>query len=465
MATVTSHGAAEIVTGSCHLLSIEGGPSILIDCGMFQGKEEERNWEDFGFDPAKIDYLLVTHAHLDHVGRIPKLVKEGFSRNIVATIPTRDLAEVILIDSAKVMYQDFEIHYKKALRKGKEQEVPKPIYTEEDVHNAFSLPWRFVEYGKTIDLCECVSVTYRDAGHILGSAFIEIHYIEHGVPYTIVFSGDIGNDNDMVLPNLQTCKSADYLYIESTYGDRNHKNITESIDEFKKIIIDTLHNWGNVIIPSFAVERTQEILCLFREMYDNKELPECKIFVDSPMAQKATDVYRKYLKQLSPKCQKNQEQNGAIFDFPLLNYTSDPDSSKAINEIERRAIIIAGSGMCTGGRVLHHLKHRLWNPKNSVIFVGYQGSGTLGRHIVDGAKWVKIYGEDILIQANIYTINGFSAHIDQSGIVSWISKIENLHTIFLIHGEEDKQLGLRSVLENILEKRVHIVRNDEVIYI
>ncbi len=465
MATVTSHGAAGIVTGSCHLLSIENGPNILIDCGMFQGREEERNRESFGFEPSSVDYLLLTHAHLDHVGRTPKLVKEGFERNIVATMPTRDLAEVILLDSAKLMLQDYETHYKKAMRKGKEESILKPIYLEEDVHNLFSLPWRYVEYDKEIELCEGVKVIYRDAGHILGSAFIEIKYMEHGAPYTIVFSGDIGNDNDMVLPNLEYCKKADFLYVESTYGDRDHKNIDDSIVEFKKIIIDTLHNWGNVVIPSFAVERTQEILCLLREMYDRDELPTCKVFVDSPMAQKATDVYKKYVEELSEKCQKNKAQNGTIFDFPLLNYTADAESSIAINEIDRRAIIIAGSGMCTGGRILHHFKHRLWNPKNAIIFVGYQGVGTLGRHIVDGARWVKIYGEDILIKANIHTINGFSAHIDQSGLIEWISKIDDLKTIFLIHGEEDKQTILRSVLENVLEKKVHIVKADEVVYL
>ena len=465
MATVTSHGAAGIVTGSCHLLSIEGGVNILIDCGMFQGKEENRNRESFGFEPSRVDYLLLTHAHLDHVGRTPKLVKEGFNRNIIATMPTHDLAEVILLDSAKLMFQDYETHYKKAMRKGKEESVLEPIYLEQDVHNVFALPWRYVEYDKEIALCEGVKVTYRDAGHILGSAFIEINYIEHGAPYKIVFSGDIGNDNDMVLPNLEQCKSADFLYVESTYGDRDHKNIDESIVEFKKIIINTLQNWGNVVIPSFAVERTQEILCLLREMYDKKELPECKIFVDSPMAQKATDVYRKYVEDLSPKCQKNREENGTIFDFPLLNYTADAESSRAINDVERRAIIIAGSGMCTGGRILHHFKHRLWNPKNAIIFVGYQGVGTLGRHIVDGARWVKIYGEDILIKADIHTINGFSAHIDQRGLIKWISKIDDLKTIFLIHGEEDKQTILRSVLENTLEKKVHIVKADEVVYL
>lgn len=465
MATVTSYGAAEVVTGSCHLLALEGGPKILIDCGMFQGREEERNYGPFDFDPSEVDYLLVTHAHLDHVGRIPKLVKEGFAGKIYATSATKDLARVILEDSAKIMKEDYETHYKKAQRRGKEQQVRLPLYEEADVEAAYTLDWGYPKYDEAFELAKGVTVTYRDAGHILGSAFIEITYPEHDIHYTIVFSGDIGNDNDMVLPNLEKCKKADYLYVESTYGDRNHQNMDNSVAEFKRVVIDTLHNWGNVLIPSFAVERTQEILCLLREMHEHKELPECKIFLDSPMATRATDVYRKYAEDLSLECQRNKEKSGTIFDFENLIYTPDVEASRAINEVDRRAIIIAGSGMCTGGRILHHFKHRLWNPKNAVLFVGYQAVGTLGRHIVDGARFVKIYHEDILIKASIHTINGFSAHADQSAIVKWVSQMEDLKKVFLIHGEEDKQVILRSVMDNQLHQKAHIVEPEEVIYL
>ena len=465
MATVTSYGAAKVVTGSCHLLAIEHGPRILIDCGMFQGRETDRNYDAFHFDAFEIDYLLVTHAHLDHVGRIPKLVKAGFGGAIYATAASRDIAEIILLDSAKIMKEDFETNFKKAQRRGKEKDVREPLYDEDDVEATFDLPWHHPEYDESFELKEGVKVTYHNAGHILGAAFIEITYQEHGVEQTIVFSGDIGNDNDMVMENLGKCTHANYLYVESTYGDRNHKDTEASIAEFKRVIIDTLRNWGNVMIPSFAVERTQGILCLLKEMHDRKELPHCKIFLDSPMATRATEVYNNYSELLSQQCQDYKKRDGSVFDFENLIYTPDVAGSRAINEVDSRAIIIAGSGMCTGGRIIHHFKNRLWNPKNAVIFVGYQAVGTLGRHIVDGARWVKIFHEDILIKANIHTINGFSAHADQDAIIKWISQMEDLYRVYLIHGEEDKQVILRSVIENALHKKAHIVEPEEVIYL
>ncbi|BAF73122.1 MBL fold metallo-hydrolase RNA specificity domain-containing protein [Sulfurovum sp. NBC37-1] len=465
MATVVSYGAAEVVTGSCHLFTIDGGPQILVDCGMFQGQEEERNYGPFDFNPSEVDYLLVTHAHLDHVGRIPKLVKEGFTGKIYATHATHDLAEIILLDSAKIMKEDFNTKYKKAQRQGKEEGVMEPLYAEADVEDVFEFGWHYPEYDKSFTLEDGIEITYRDAGHILGAAFIEIRYKENGVDHTIVFSGDIGNDTEIVMKDLAPCTHADYLYVESTYGDRDHQGVEDTVTEFKSVIIKTMKDWGNVIIPSFAVERTQELLCILKQMHRRKELPQCKIFVDSPMATRATEVYRNYSELLSSECQEIKKEDGTIFDFENLVYTLDVEASKAINDMDTRAIIIAGSGMCNGGRILHHFKNRLWNKKNAVIFVGYQAVGTLGRHIVDGARWVKIYNEDILIKASIHTINGFSAHADQKGIVKWISQIEDLKRIYLVHGEEDKEVILRSVLENELHAKAHIVEPEEVIYL
>ena len=466
MATVISYGAAEVVTGSCHLMELDNGKRIMVDCGMFQGREEHRNYGPFDFDASEVDYLLVTHAHLDHVGRIPKLVKEGFDGTLVATEATLALAEVVLLDSAKIMKEDYLTRYKKAQRRGTEHTVQAPLYETKDVETALALPKIIPEYDKPFELCEGVTVTYRNAGHILGSAYIEMDYEENGQKRKIVFSGDIGNDNDMVIPNLVPCKNADYLYVESTYGDRNHKGALESEKEFRGVITKTLENWGNVIIPSFAIERTQEILCILKEMHDNGELPECKIFLDSPMATRSTAVYKEYAeKLLSNECQEIKRRDGTVFDFDGLEYTLNVDDSKAINQIDSRAIIIAGSGMCTGGRILHHFKNRLWNRKNAVLFVGYQAVGTLGRRIVDGAKWVKIYHEDIRIKASIYTINGFSAHADQNGIIKWVGDIDDLKRIFLIHGEEEKQEVLREVMGEKLHEKAHIVKPEEVIYL
>ncbi len=464
MAIVQSFGAAEVVTGSCHLLQLDNGLHIMVDCGMFQGKSEDKNSQKFEFDPKKVDILLITHAHLDHVGRIPKLVKEGFSGKIITLRSTMDLAQVVLLDSAHLMEEEYATQFRKAQRRGKEDKVTKPLYTTEDVEDVYNLSMEFPAYDETIMIRDGVHVTFRNAGHILDSATIEIAFTEGEKEKHVVFSGDLGNHNDMVMPVPTQVKRADALYIESTYGDRNHKGIGDSEAEFKKVIQDTLLSQGSVLIPSFAIERTQEILCLLKTMYYNDELPKCKVFLDSPMAIRATNLYNLYHDELSQCCNDFLAKDGSIFEFPYLNYTLKPEESKKINQ-EESCIIIAGSGMCTGGRILHHFKNRLWNSKNSLIFVGYQAYGTLGRKIVEGAEFVKLYHEKVKINSRVFTINGFSAHADQNELLKWIDGFETLGDIFLIHGEREKQEVFKKAIQAQCDNPVHIVQENETIHI
>ncbi|MBN2865248.1 MAG: MBL fold metallo-hydrolase [Thiotrichales bacterium] len=465
MALVQSFGAAETVTGSCHLLHIKQGPNILIDCGYFQGHTEQSNTDAFGFDPKSVDILLLTHAHLDHCGRIPKLVKDGFDGRIISTRATLDLAEVIMLDSAKIAEEDFATQLKKARRRGDQSRVTEPLYTAEDVRAVFDLNIQYADYDTPIKATNEVTLTFRNAGHILGSATIQIDYKEQGQAKTVVFSGDLGNRTDIVMAEPTAVKKTDALYIESTYGDRDHRSLEASIQEFKEAIINTLERNGNVLIPSFAVERTQEILVLLKQMYYSKELPECKVFVDSPMAIRATKIYNQYHHQLNQEAQDLFQKDGSVFDFPNLEYTPGGNDSMRINEASERCIIIAGSGMCSGGRILHHFKHRLWDERNSVIFVGYQVQGTLGRNMVDGAESIHIYHEEIKVNAEVFMINGFSAHADQSELLNWMSKFEKLDNVYLIHGERDKQAVFKKAIEDKLHKKVHIVKYAEEVWV
>ena len=464
MAYVQSFGAAEVVTGSCHIVHLPSGPTVMVDCGMFQGEEERENARPFGFDPKKVDILLITHAHLDHVGRIPKLVKEGFRGKIITLRSTMDLAEVVLLDAAHLMEEDYRTRYRKAQRRGTEKRVKPPIYTVGDVEAVFELPILYATYDTKIELSRGVEVVFRNAGHILDSATIQIEYETNKGRKSIVFSGDLGNHNDIVMPDPVPLRYADALYIESTYGDRNHKPIKESVAEFKQVIQNTLLSQGNVLIPSFAIERTQEILCILKKMYDNHELPRCRVYLDSPMAIRATEIYNLYHEELSRECNDYLRRDGTIFEFPWLEYTSRPEESRKINE-QNGCIIIAGSGMCNGGRILHHFKNRIWNPKNSVIFVGYQAKETLGRKIVDGAEWITLYHEKIRVRARIHTINGFSAHADQSELLAWMQSFRHLGKIFLVHGEREKQEIFRKAIRSKMHNPVHIVKEREKIWI
>ena len=465
MAFIQSFGAAETVTGSCHLLQLENGPNILIDCGYFQGEGEEKTYEPFDFDPKSVNIILVTHAHLDHVGRIPKLVKEGFDGKIVASRATMDLAEVVLMDSAKIAEEDYKLAFKKAKRSGTEKKVRPPIYTIDDAKAVFDLTIQYAQHNKSIQLTPNVKVTFRQAGHILGSSTVQVDFEEAGTTKSVVFSGDLGGRKDLIMPAPSVIKQTNALFIESTYGDRNHCGLKETVDEFKEIIINTLNNKGNVLIPSFAIERSQEILLLLKQMYYDKELPQCQVFLDSPMAMRATQIYTAHHHELNESAKQLLDRDGSVFDFPYLQYALKSNESILINKIESGCIIIAGSGMCTGGRILHHLKHRLWDETNSVIFVGYQVQGTLGRKLIDGVDSIQLYHENIKVNAKIHKVNGFSAHADQHDLLGWISEFEKIEHVFLIHGEPDKQSIFKQSIEEQLNIPTHIVRYAEKINI
>ena len=465
MAIIQSFGAAETVTGSCHFLQLKKGPNILVDCGYFQGSDQDRTFEPFDFDPKKVNILLITHAHLDHIGRIPKLVKEGFDGKVIALRATMDLAEVVLMDSAKIAEEDYKTALKKAKRIGQEKLLRPPIYTRDDAKAVFDLTIQYADYNKTIHVTPDVKVTFRNAGHILGSATIQIEFVEEGVSKSVVFSGDLGGHDDLIMPAPSFVNATDALYIESTYGDRDHLGLQETVEEFKKIVISTLENEGNVLIPSFAIERTQEILLLLKQMYYDDQLPVCKVFLDSPMAIRATQIYTNYHHQLNASADKLQQRDGSVFDFPYLQYSLKNQDSMLINEQESGCIIIAGSGMCTGGRILHHFKQRLWDEHNSVIFVGYQVQGTQGRQMIDGAESIQLYHETIKVNAQIHMINGFSAHADQSNLLSWIAKFDKLDKVFLIHGEPPQQAIFKKIIEQRLHKNTHIVKYAEKILI
>ncbi|WP_297887662.1 MBL fold metallo-hydrolase [Sulfurihydrogenibium sp.] len=461
---IQSFGGIEGVTGSCHLVKVDH-MNILIDCGMFQGLDEDKNYEPFGFNPKDIDYVILTHAHIDHCGRIPLLVKQGFKGKIVSTRATYAVARIMLLDAAKVMLEEYKVNYKKALRKGKPEEAKPPLYDEDDVFYAMEFFKIFLEYDENYKLSKNVEIKFKNAGHILGSAYVELTAKENGVRKKVIFSGDLGTDDKLVIKPIEYPKTAEVLFIESTYGNRNHRPLKDTILEFKNAIKESFKDGGNIVIPTFALERAQEILFILRKMYDNGELPPCKIFLDSPLAISATKLFLQFPNQLNGEVLDYIKKGKNPFVFPWVYFTESVEASKKINDIESGAIILAGSGMCNGGRIKHHLKHNLWRENSSIIFVGYQAKGTLGRQIIDGAKVVKIYGEEIAVKARIYTINGFSAHADQSILLKFIKSVKNLQSVFLIHGEPEVMKVFKEKVEEETNLKPHVVKFKEYIYI
>lgn len=445
---ITFLGATRTVTGSNFLVEA-AGKKFLVDCGMWQGRAEleEQNREEFQFNPAEIDFMLLTHAHIDHSGRIPKLYNEGFKNKIYAHKATCDLCALMLPDSGHIQEMENQWKNKKRVRKGQKEVAP--LYTAEDAARSLEI-FEPVQYDEIIEITPEIHVRFNDAGHMLGSSVIELWVKEDGRETKTVFTGDLGNNDIPLLDSPTMIESADYLVMESTYGSRIHLRNEEKAELFLNIVSETLDNGGTVVIPSFAVGRTQEILYeinKLKEVKDDDEfrrkyktLMKSNVYVDSPLAISATEVFRENMNLFEEEVQEEMMKGDNPLEFPGLQFTRTSDESKALNEDPRPSIIISASGMCEVGRIKHHLKHNLWNPKSTILFVGYQAPGTLGYNIVNGEKTVKIFGDEIAVNARIEYIEGYSGHADQEGLMNFIySFINKPKKVFLVHGEEESQ--------------------------
>ncbi len=435
MIKVTCLGAAGTVTGSNYLIESGDNRKYIVDCGMFQGgvDMEMRNWLAWNFDPREIDALILTHAHIDHSGRIPKLVKDGFKGRILATPATLDLCQVMLLDSAYVQEMDTQWQNRKNGRRGKRP--VEALYSTEDAENSFKY-FEPVQRDTLIQLDDSVRFRFRNAGHILGSCIIEMWIKDDGREVKIVFSGDIGQKNQLIMCEPEELFSADYVFVESTYGNRLHRSIDASTEELLDAVKYAYGHGEKVLIPAFAVERTQEILYILSELNRSGSLPDMPVFLDSPLAIKATNIFRKYKKEYDEDALAIVNQGIDPLDLPNLKFTNDMKESMAINTMKGPAIVIAGNGMCTAGRIKHHLKHNLWRPGASIVIVGFQTQGSTGRMLVEGRRSVRILRENISVRARIYSINGFSSHADQKDLLEWVGHFKSSGPqVFVIHGE------------------------------
>lgn len=441
-------GAARTVTGSCYLISACGA-RFTVDCGMHQGNKaiEERNFSTDRYDAKNIDFILMTHAHIDHSGLLPRMVADGFANPIYCTDATRELLELMLLDSAHIQEMEAQWQADKYKRRGL-KDAPPPLYTQEDALKTAQY-FSPVQYHQSFEPHPGIKVTYFDAGHILGSAFLLIEVTEDGKSTRLIFSGDLGRPHALIVRDPEFPVEADYVFMESTYGDRDHRNEDRSDAELAEAIAYSYKNREKVIIPAFAVERTQEILYCLHNLHRQGKLPtDMPVFVDSPLAIRATEVFRKHRELFDEDAQKLLSKGDDPFELPNLTYTLSADESRAINDLKGPAIVISASGMCNAGRVKHHLRHNLWKPGASIVFVGYQGLGTPGRKIVEKAKSITLFGEDITIAARIFTIGGFSAHAGQSQLMEWVKHVAKPHTqIVLVHGEEKAQSALSALIK------------------
>lgn len=436
---ISFHGAAGQVTGSCHMLKI-GGTRILVDCGLFQGGREieEENAEPLGFDPAEVDFLLLTHAHLDHCGRIPLLVRQGFRGEIICTAATRELTRLVLLDAAHLQEEEARHRSRRKARHHHDARDSDPLYETLDALNAFDHFGRTASYMTPLELKPGITATFHDAGHILGSASILLEVKEGPRRQRLLFSGDLGSGGSPLLRTPSPPQGVDVIVMETTYGDRNHRSRADSVAELYDAIGDARRRGGNIVIPTFAMERAQEILFYLRDGVKSEKIDRSiEVFLDSPMAISATEIFRRHPEAFRDDVAKLFAKGGDPFRLDGLHFVRETSESIGLNNIRSGALIMAGSGMCTGGRVRHHLRHNLGHADCSVVFVGYAARGTLARRIIDGAHTVNIYGDTIPVRAKIHTINGFSAHADQSELLGWHRQAGGADLTFLVHGEGD----------------------------
>ncbi|MGD8998969.1 MAG: MBL fold metallo-hydrolase [Granulosicoccaceae bacterium] len=448
MATLTFYGAIEGVTGSAYLLRTEQA-TVLLECGLVQGsrEEEEANTAPFPFDVRQLDAVVLSHAHLDHSGRLPKLAADGYRGPVYMTQATEELLEIMLKDAAYLAERDAQWENKRRRRAGKPD--IEPLYDLADAEAVLAL-CEGVRYGRRVPVAEGIEVCFRDAGHILGSAIVELFISEAGSEKKLVFSGDLGNSCAALLRDPEVVGHADVLLLESTYGDRDHRPLDETLQEFEDIIEEAADKGGNILIPAFAVGRTQEIIFRLGELYQAGKLSHQAVYLDSPMAIAATEVYHRFLHVFNSedRATLRQANSRSLHTFlPVLRYSQTTEQSMALNKVEKGAIIIAGSGMCNGGRIRHHFKHNLWRNNAHVIIVGYQAIGTPGRALIDGAKTFRFAGEEIAVNAAIHTIGGFSAHASQSQLLDWSDNFKQPRPrLYLVHGEPEAKQVLQQKL-------------------
>ena len=449
MLDLTFWGACDTVTGSCYMLDT-GQKRVLVDCGLFQGSREsrERNEKPFPFEPRSIDAVLLTHAHIDHSGLLPKLVKHGFRGEIIATEATVDLARIMLPDSAYIQEMEAEWANRKGKRAGKP--AVEPLYTIEDARRCLE-KFRGVDYGEVVELGPDLWVRFSDAGHILGSSIIECVAKVQGQEQRIVFSGDLGVKGRPIIKDPTPIESADIVIIESTYGNRLHDDDEKTEGALRDILLQAVQDKEKVIIPAFAVGRTQDLLYVINKLYREQNIPLIPIYVDSPLAVSATEIFARNSRYFDKETMEYLRTAQSPFNYPDLSLVRDVEESKALNELKGPAIIISASGMCEAGRIRHHLKHNLWRPKAHILFVGFQAQGTLGRRLRDGAETVTLFGEEIKVKAKIHGLDGFSAHADQAGLIEWLQGFASKpRAVFVTHGEPDVSREFAALVQSKL---------------